>query len=141
MWKQYIIWSGYRNQSGVNFINDCRAAFTRAHPESAKNKHFCQFLALWGSASIKAAHRKLMKLTPGVDFINVLRTTFTIAEHKITMQTWLSLFANSGSTCLKAVRRMLMKLSPGATYQKFSADKTYFKVVFKRFCSLKAYWK
>jgi hypothetical protein len=52
------------HQSGVNFINVLRAAFTRADPKSTKKtvklSNFCAFL---GSARIKAVFRMLMKLT------------------------------------------------------------------------------
>jgi len=51
---------------GVNFINVQQAAFTIADPKSAKktdNLTVC--FALSGSAKVKAAHRKLMKLTLG----------------------------------------------------------------------------
>ncbi len=51
---------------GVNFINVLRAALTRADPESAKNTvKLSVFFPLLGSASVKAACRTLMILTPG----------------------------------------------------------------------------
>jgi len=57
----------------------------------------------------------LMKLTPGLDFINVLRTAFTpVAPQSVRTQSSCQyLFTLSGSTSVKAVRRTLMKLSPG----------------------------
>jgi hypothetical protein len=52
---------------GVNFINVPRTAFTQADPKSVKKivklSVFSMFLE---SACLKAAHKKLMKLTPGV---------------------------------------------------------------------------
>jgi len=51
---------------GVNFINNLQVAFKRADPESAKKTdNLIEFFVLSGSACIKAAHRMLMKLTPG----------------------------------------------------------------------------
>jgi len=35
-----------------------------------------------GSADVKAAHRKLMKLTPGVNFTNVLQAAFCAKVQK-----------------------------------------------------------
>ena len=53
----------------VNFINVLRAAFTCADPKSAKKTvKSSSFLALSGSASVKAARRMLMKLTPSLFF-------------------------------------------------------------------------
>jgi len=46
-------------------------------PESAKIQLSHQYLfTLTGSTSLKAYHRMLVTLTPGVDFTNVLRKTF-----------------------------------------------------------------
>jgi len=53
-------------EPGVNFTSFLRAAFTLRDPESAKKiqlSHQYLFL-LSGSASIKAGHRTLMKLSP-----------------------------------------------------------------------------
>ncbi len=56
----------------------------------------------------------LVKLTPGLDFINVLRTAFTpVAPQSIRTQSSCQyLFTLWGSTSVKAVRRTLMKLHP-----------------------------
>ena len=52
--------------SGVNFTNVLWAAFTCADPKSAKKLlNLTVFFALLGSARVKAAHRTLVKLTPG----------------------------------------------------------------------------
>ncbi len=57
----------------------------------------------------------LMKLTPGVNFINILRTAFALVDPesvKSTVRSSVS-FKLLGSTSVKAVCRTLMKLSPG----------------------------
>jgi hypothetical protein len=58
---------GFFGQTGVNFVNVLRAAFACADPESAKKTdNLTSFFALKGSVCVKAAHRMLMKLTPGI---------------------------------------------------------------------------
>ena len=55
-----------KSTPGVNFTNVLRAAFTPADPESGKKLlDLTVFFALLGSAGAKAAHRTLMKSTPG----------------------------------------------------------------------------
>jgi len=56
-----------------------------------------------------------MKLTPGVNFINVLWVAFALADPKSVKKTdnFTVFFALLGSLCVKAVRRMLMKLTTG----------------------------
>ncbi len=63
----------------------------------------------------KAARRTLMKLTPGLNFINVLHTAFThVDPESVRIQSNPQyLFTLLGSTGAKAVRRKLMKLTPG----------------------------
>ena len=57
---------GRAREPGFNLINILQAAFTRADPKSAKKTvKSSSFLRILGSASVKAAHRMLMKLTPG----------------------------------------------------------------------------
>ena len=54
-----------------------RAAFKRADLKSAKKTVILSsFIAILGSARIKAAHRMLVKLTPGVNFINMHTCSF-----------------------------------------------------------------
>jgi len=55
--------------AGVNFINIQRAAFTNAKVPKVQKKtvSLSAFFVLSGSAHIKAAHRTLMKLTPGAE--------------------------------------------------------------------------
>jgi len=56
-------------------------AFTPVAPKSVRNQSSCQYLfTLLRSTGAKAAHRRLMKLTPGVDFINILRAAFMHAD-------------------------------------------------------------
>ncbi len=60
----------------------------------------------------------LMKLTPGLNFINVLRTAFTLIDPKRVKKTddLTVFFTLLGSTSVKAVPRTLMKLSPGVNF-------------------------
>jgi hypothetical protein len=63
----------------VNFINLLQAAFTHADPKSAKKTvKLSVFFTLLGSASAKATHRSLMKLTPGADAIKKFTPSFGI---------------------------------------------------------------
>jgi len=51
---------------GVNFTNVLQAAFMLVDPKSAKKQlELTVFFALLGPASVKAAHKMLMKLTYG----------------------------------------------------------------------------
>jgi len=53
---------------GVDFINVLRAALARADPKSTKNTvKSSGFFALLGSSCVKAAHRTLLKFTPGAN--------------------------------------------------------------------------
>ena len=57
---------GPLSRFGVNFTNILRAAFTLADPKSVKKLlDLTVFFALLVSASVQAARRMLMKLTPG----------------------------------------------------------------------------
>ena len=66
------------------------------------------------SIGTKAAHKTLMKLTHGLNFINVLRTAFALVGPKsISIQSSSQyLFTLLGSTGIKASSRTLMKLTP-----------------------------
>ncbi len=59
----------------------------------------------------------LVEFTPGLNFINVLRTTFAQADPKKCKKKETNdltvFFTLSGSTCAKAARIMLVKLTPG----------------------------
>jgi hypothetical protein len=61
----------------------------------------------------------LMKLTPAVNFINVLRTAFTLADPKRVKNTdeITAILILSGSTSVKALHKTLMKLLPEALTQ------------------------
>jgi len=70
-----------------------------------------------------------VKLTTGLNFINVLLTAFTLIDPKsIKRHWWLNcIFTLLGSTRAKAVQRTLMKLTPGVgnfMMEKFSFKKT-----------------
>jgi len=74
---------------------------------------------LSGPASVKAVWKMLMKLSPGVNFINILRTAFALSDPKSiknTVDSSVSFYA-FGIYKVKSARRMLMKLSPGAIVQ------------------------
>ena len=63
--------------AGLNFINVLQAAFTPADPKSGKKLlNFTVFFALLESAGVKAAHRTLVKLTPGLNNINIYTKFF-----------------------------------------------------------------
>ena len=68
-----------------------------------------------GSASTKAARKMALKLTPGVNFINVLCTAFALVDRKSVKNTVKSLvsFMLLRSMSIKVVRRMVLKLTPG----------------------------
>jgi len=56
--------------------------------------------------------------SPGVDFINILRTAFTLVDPKSVkkIDNLTVFFTLLGSACQKAVRRTLMKLRPGVDF-------------------------
>jgi len=66
---------------GVNLANVLGAAFTCKDPESAKKiDYLTEFFAFLGSANAIAAHRTLMKMSPGVDFSNMFKHSFLHAK-------------------------------------------------------------
>jgi len=71
------------------------------------------FFRLLGSMSVKAAHKTLVKLTPGVDFTNILCSAFMHANTKST-KIWIfdCIFPLLGSALVKALRKVLAKLTP-----------------------------
>jgi len=75
---------------------------------------YCLFFTLSVSSSVKVAQRLLMKLTPGLNFISILYTAFTLADSKSVKKTVrLSIFFTlSGSTSIKASHKTLVKLTP-----------------------------
>jgi len=73
----------------VNFTNILRAAFLLISFRQKNTHKLCQvFFELLGSASAKAAHRILLKLTPGLNFINISLKAFTLVGPKIAKQHW-----------------------------------------------------
>ncbi len=55
----------------------------RRDPESVRTQSSDQYLfTLLGSTSVKAVRRTLMKLSPGVHFINILCTAFALVDPK-----------------------------------------------------------
>ncbi len=108
-------------QSGVNFTNILVADFALIGPKSAKQHCWldCLLFVHSGSAHVNAAHRTLMKLTPGVNFTNILVADFALIGPKSAKQhCWFDclLFAHSGSAHVKAAHRTLMKLTPGVNF-------------------------
>jgi len=68
-----------RQRPGVNFINILCQEFMRADSKSVNIQSSHQYLfALLGSAGTKALSKKLIKLTPGVQFTNILQAAFHI---------------------------------------------------------------
>jgi len=67
----------------------------------------------------KRSSRKLKKSTPGVDFINVLRTPFFVQMPFSELR-----FAKNALSYEKCVRKALMKLTPGAPNQWLSTIET-----------------
>ena len=64
----------------------------------------------------KSMRKTLMKLTPAVNFTNILRTAFALVEipkAQELSQVIQYLFTLLGTTSVKAVRRTLMILTPG----------------------------
>jgi hypothetical protein len=73
---------------------------------------------LLGSMSVKAVSKTLMKLTPGLNFIKVLRTAFTPVAPQSAQSSCQYLFTLLGTTSVKAVLRTLMKLTIGGWKRK-----------------------
>jgi len=69
-------------------------------------------LALLGTSQIKVTHKMLVKLTPGVNFTNILCSSFIYADSK-SAKNIVKSFALLGSVQAKAACKMLVKLTPG----------------------------
>jgi len=69
---------------------------------------------LLGSAHVKAVHWTLMKLSPGVNFINVLRAAFAPVDPKSVKWYWQLdwILTLLGSTGAKAVRKYVGEIEP-----------------------------
>jgi len=113
-------WTSHRCQ----FINILLPAFTLTDPKSVKKiENLTVFFMLLGSALIKAVHRTLMKLSPGVNFFNILLTPFfqksvflpffSIYSRLFSLVTvWLCNFLQNNIGA-KTARKMLMILTKG----------------------------
>ena len=75
---------------------------------------FCTYIVRLKEIGAKAACKMLVKLTPGVNFTNVLQAAFTSADPKSTKKTvkLSSFIALLGFAHVKAAHRMLVKLTP-----------------------------
>jgi len=82
-------------------------------PKCKKSVKLSIFFTLLGSTRVKAAHKALVKLTPRLNFINVLWVAFACPDPKSIKKTAkLSIFYTLlGSTSVKAARKMLVKLT------------------------------
>jgi len=62
---------------GVHFINVLLKAFTPTNPKCVElTVKLSIFYMLLGSTSVKPLHKTLMKMTPGVNFINIFTHSF-----------------------------------------------------------------
>jgi len=88
-------------------------------PKAKQRQSSHQWLfVLLGSSQVMAAHETLVKLTLGLNFINVLRTAFTCAEPKrVKKAVKLSVILHFCALCVQKLRvNMLVKLTSGLTY-------------------------
>ncbi len=112
--------SGYRKittsgVSGVHFTNILWASFIHTYLKSVKKWWFDCLFVLLEFSSVKAVRKMLMKVTPGLNFINVLCSAFMLADpESVKIYLWFNcIFTLLEFLCVKAVRKMLMKLTPG----------------------------
>jgi len=98
--------------TGINFINVLRTAFT---PKCIKmTVKLSIFFTLLGAMSAKDLSKTLMKLTPGVNFIDILLAALAqrdpeSAKKSDNLTVFLALL---GYRRIKAAGRRLMKLTP-----------------------------
>jgi len=103
-----------RGQFHQHFIS--RSFYARRSQKRKKYSQAVSLFSLLGSEDVGALpHKMLVKLIPGLDFINVLRTAFTpvVPQSVRTQSNRQYLFTLLGPTSVKAVRRTLVKLTPG----------------------------
>ncbi len=84
-------------------------------PKSVKSYWLLDWnFTLWGSALVKAARRRLMKLTPWVDFTNMFTSSFYECRYQKGkgQSSHQCLFALLGSMLEKSVLKRLVKLTP-----------------------------
>jgi len=79
----------------------------------AKNKWHLLRLTHCTSVFVTST-KELAKLTPAVNFINILRAAFMCTDPKSAKRTddLIVIFVLSGSACVKAVCKMLLKSTP-----------------------------
>ncbi len=74
---------------GVNFTNTFTLSFYARRSRKRKNTYnLTVFFTHLGSLRVKAVRRKLMKSTPGVNFIKVLQAAFTRTDPKSVKRYW-----------------------------------------------------
>ena len=90
------------------------------------------FLHIW-DLCIKAECKTLMKLSPGVNFINVIHTSFILVDPKIEkkIDNLTVIFTQLGSACIKAVCKMLMKLSLDKSLRPYTHNRVALKTSLK----------
>ncbi len=96
--------------SSMFFVQLLRSQILNAQKRQSSQQ--CH-LALLGPTGVKAVHRVLMKLTPGVHFTNILWAAFTHSDLKSAKKTdsLTVFFALLGSARVKAAHKMMMKLA------------------------------
>ncbi len=102
--------------ASVDFTNILRTAFMLKDPQSANCQlHLDCLLSRLGSSRLKAARKMLVKLTPAVNFINVLCANFSY-EYLFGSFSLVSCKQKKLPKRLSQVkfaRKMLVKLAPG----------------------------
>ncbi len=113
---QIVHCSRFETHQGSISSTYLRTAFTPVVPKSVRNQSSCLYLfTLLGSTGAKAARGTLMKLTPGVNFINILFATFSYESVLLQLFSSYRQFAFVIFWCknidAKAAHKMLMKLT------------------------------
>jgi len=100
---------------GVDFTNILHKASALTDPKSAKNTvKLSVFFVLLGSVCLKAAHKTLIKLTPGINFISIILMRFSYESELSSLSLITFGFVIFGTKILyeKRDRKMLMKYPP-----------------------------
>jgi hypothetical protein len=114
-----IRWKCTTRSPVVDFASILQAAFTGADPKSTKKTdNLTEFLALLGSAHIKAANKTLIKLTPVVNFTNIYVQIFCQYSFikKLQSQTVIREKLQEALLYEKGICKMLMKLTPAVNF-------------------------
>ncbi len=113
-------------RSGVNFTNVLRTAFAPVDPKSVKRYWLLDWIfTLLGATGVKAVLRTLMKLSPGVNFINVERTSLSYQCMFWQLFLVICTLRVRGKSCRNDIRtknlcvKMLMKLTEGVSINTF----------------------